>query len=639
MNKIGILLTFLLLSCVLLHAEVRLSHIFSDNMVIQRDKPIVIWGWADKNEPIEITLNDNTVKGKADKQGYWHLTLQSMKYGGPYIIDIKGRKNSISLNNILIGDVWLCSGQSNMQFRVHEAKNAETEITDAHHPNIRAFNVKQEMSFIPANDFSGAWQECTPSTVGDFTAVGYYFARKINEETGIPIGIINSSWGGTEIETWISPDAFAKLPAHYWAKYKDIQLGKDVNMFAKENAEKKQAYHNALKSDPGITQSWYNPKMDKNEWEQIIVPKSWSATELNGTIGYVWFSYDIYLPDADYDVEAELSLGGIDDEDISWVNGVKVGETNKWDTQRLYTVPKNTLESGKNTITVKIFNGSGEGGVYGKPEDMYLQIGNIKYPLAGKWFYKTSVTNREFNYIDFTPNIYPSLLYNAMVNPITQFAIKGVLWYQGESNDRYAYDYRALFPYFINNWRNKWGYEFPFYWVQLANYKAKDEAPQESDWAELREAQSLALALPRTGQAVITDIGEANDIHPCNKQDVGLRLALISLNKDYNKKNIVYSGPTYKSMKIEGNKVIISFDNIGSGLRCTNKYGYIEGFAIAGTDKKYMWAKAYIDGDNVVVYNEYILQPIAVRYAWGNNPDVNLYNVESLPTAPFRTDN
>ena len=642
MTKRTLLLPFFCLLCFAsaLQAEVKLANIFSNNMVLQRDKPIKIWGWADKNEAVEVHLLNQIKKVKADKNGAWIATLNPVSYGGPYTIEVKGKKNSITLNDILIGEVWLCSGQSNMEMAVHgwgSVYNYEQEIKDANYPQIRAFNVVKDISMKPKDNLSGTWQVCSPQTVSEFSAVAYFFARKLNKELNIPVGIINSSWGGTDIETWTSSDAFNSLPEKFRERYKDFKVD-NFDEFAKTNEEHKAKYLNALNNDPGISEKWYEPSFNTSAWNKMQLPQMWENV-IGNVDGIIWFKYNISLPKESEGKAATIDLSVIDDNDIVWINGIKIGETEGYAVKRSYKIPENVLKSGNNTIVVKITDNGGGGGIYGKAEQMYLQVQGKQYPLAGEWQYKEAVTNRMYKFIDISPNMYYSLLYNGMINPITGLAIKGAIWYQGENNASQAYNYRTLFPTMINNWRTKWGYEFPFYWVQLASYTAKDDKPVNSEWAELREAQTMTLSLPQTGEAVITDIGDADDIHPRNKQDVGLRLALIALNKDYGKKDIVYSGPTFKEMNIEGNKAVISYNNTGKGLCVKNKYGYVEGFTIAGADQKFEWAKAYIDGDKVVVYSEKIAKPVAVRYSWANNPDVNLFNQEGLPAAPFRTDN
>lgn len=619
-----------------IYAEVRLPHIFSDNMVIQQNKPIKVWGWADKNETVQVSFLKQVKKVKADKNGKWMVQLNSVSYGGPYTLEVKGKKNTISLNNILVGEVWLCSGQSNMEWSVLSVMNAEKEIAEANYPMIRSFNVKKDMSFSPKTDLDGSWNVCSPQTVGDFTAVGYFFARKLYQDLNIPIGIINSSWGGTDIETWTSGDCFFQLPDKFSARYQNPEIG-DMNEFMKKNDEKKKAFDEAIRNDIGVKEGWHSTSYNSSSWGKMTVPKLWDGKFAN-VDGTIWFRYEITLPAGAAGKAAKINLGTIDDDDITWVNGTKVGETKGHMFGRSYDIPQNILKSGVNTIAVKVTDNAGGGGFWGKAEDMNIEVDGKKYPLAGEWYYKPSAINTDFNYINVSPNMYPTLLYNAMINPIVNFGIKGAIWYQGENNAGAAYNYRTLFPTMINNWRDKWGYEFPFYWVQLANFMAKDDEPKDSEWAELREAQTMTLSLPQTGQAVITDIGEAFDIHPRNKQDVGLRLALNALNKDYGKSDIIYSGPTYKSMVINRDKAIIILDNISDGLVVKSKYGYVEGFTIAGEDKKFVWAKAYVDGNKVIVYSEKIKNPVAVRYSWANNPDVNLYNSVGLPATPFRTD-
>ncbi len=461
---------------------IRLPEVLSDNMVLQGNKEIRIWGWADSGERIKVSFNGQIRKVKTAKNGEWTVTLDPEKYGGPYILRIEGKDHAIELNNILIGDVWFCSGQSNMVWSVSGSKDAEEEIASAKYTEIRSFNVGRKVAFEPATEIHGQWQVCSPETVGSFSAVAYFFARKLFQETNIPIGIINASWGGTEIEPWISGKSFAALPY-----------------------------------------------------------------ELKDHYNYI---------------------------------------------------PENSPDSMK----IKLATGA-------------VEAGKVQ------------------------PNLYPSILYNGMVSPVVNMPIKGVIWYQGENNAHAerSGDYYSLFPCLIRDWRAQWGYEFPFYWVQLANYKPESTLPVESHWAELRDAQHHTLSVPNTGEAVTIDIGEANDIHPRNKQDVGLRLALIALNKTYGQE-VVYSGPVYKSMIITGNKITLDFDHTGSGLMVKNKYSYLQGFAIAGADKRFVWAKAYINKNNqVVVYNDEIASPVFVRYAWSDNPgDANLYNREGLPASPFQ---
>lgn len=620
-----------------LRAEVKVAHIFSDNMVLQQNQPIKIWGVADRNETVEVKFRQQTKKVKADKKGNWSVQLSPETYGGPYTLEVKGKSNVISLNNILIGEVWLCSGQSNMEWTVANSMNAPKEIAQADFPQIRAFNVKKDMSFSPQSDLTGSWDVCSPETVGNFSAVGYFFARKLYQELNIPIGIINSSWGGTDVETWTSGDMFFSLPDKYMARYNQPEFD-NIDDFIKKNEESKKAYDHAFNNDIGLQEGWFKPSYNAGSWNKMSVPKVWDG-ELANADGIIWFRYELTLPDNVAGKKAKIHLSTIDDNDVTWINGTKIGETNGYSAERIYEIPANVLVGGKNAIVVKITDDASIGGFWGDPEKMYLEVDGKPYSVSGEWQYKASAITTDFNFVNTSPNMYPTLLYNAMIHPIIRYPIKGAIWYQGENNAGAAYHYRTLFPAMINDWRAKWGYEFPFYWVQLANFMAKENEPEDCAWAELREAQTLTLSLPQTGQAVITDIGDANDIHPRNKQDVGVRLALHALNKDYGKNNVFCESPTYRSMEISGDKAILSFDHTASGLVCNNRYGYIEGFAIAGADKKFVWAKAWLDGNKVVVSSEKVKNPVAVRYSWSNNPDVNLYNSAGLPVTPFKTDN
>lgn len=639
MKKTGILLLcgLLLTLTMSLQAEVKLSSIFSDNMVFQQQKPIRIWGWANANEKIEISFLKQKKSVKADKNGNWIVEFAPQTYGGPYSLQVKGKSNTVLLENILIGEVWLCSGQSNMEWTMRKGiNNATVEANTANYPQIRSFNVKQALNPEAQSNLDGKWEVCTPSTVVDFSAVAYFFARKLNAELGIPVGIINSSWGGTDIETWMSGEAFNSLPEHFGKRYANLGIT-DFDKLLKEGAERKSQFYAAMNSEPGMAQRWFDPATNVSSWKKMNIPQLWEKV-LPDVDGIIWFRLDITLPEDASGKPAAIQLGPIDDNDVTWINGTEIGKTEGYSLNRQYAIPEGVLKGGANAIVVKVTDPYGGGGLYGNSDNMYLEVNGKKYPLSGSWLYKEAVTNKQYNYIEVTPNMKSSLLYNAMINPIIQFPVRGVIWYQGENNTGNAYDYKTLFPAMINDWRTKWGYEFPFYWVQLANFLAKDNVPQESAWAELRQAQTETLSLSNTGQAVITDIGDANDIHPRNKQDVGLRLALVALNKDYGKQDVVYSGPKFKSMEIKGSKAVISFDFVANGLQTTNKYGYVDGFTIAGADGKFEWAKASIEGDKIVVYSEKVPAPVAVRYSWGNNPDVNLFNTDGLPAVPFKTD-
>ena len=612
-------------------ANVSLPNIFTDNMVLQRDKPLKVWGWADKGENVTVNFNGQKMKTKAAADGSWLIVLNAMNYGGPFEMTVSG-KNNISFKNILIGDVWICSGQSNMEWALKNSNDAQKEIAESNYPMIRLYTVEKETSYHPLKDIKGKWLECNPANSGNSSAVAYFFGRKLYKDLNVPIGLINSSWGGTNIETWISWDIMGKKE-----KYRNgdiAQMEKDKEAMI----EKRRQFIESLKKDKGDEERWFDPSVTTDGWKKIKLPQLWEQTEIGNADGHVWFRKEIELSPSWENKPVLLSLGTIDDNDVTYVNGKQVGATNSYNEVRNYKIPAGLLKNGKNTITIKVEDTGGGGGVYGESNLLFIEQDGQRIPLSGDWEYKVSVTNIALGLRDVGPNSFASLLYNAMIAPIINYAIKGGIWYQGESNAGEGYYYRTLFAEMINDWRGKWGYEFPFFWVQLANFMKPVDVPSDSHWAELRDAQNKTLSLPATGQAVIIDIGETNDIHPRNKQDVGCRLALAAEKVAYGK-DIVYSGPVYHSMTTNGNKIILSFSNIGSGLMAKDRYGYLKGFSIAGSDKKFYWATAVIEGDKIIVSSREVANPVAVRYAWANNPiDANFYNKEGLPASPFRTD-
>jgi len=638
-------LFFLILGHHMTVADVSMPYVFSSNMVLQRNIEIPVWGWASPGERINITLGEQKIRTKAEESGKWFVKLPAMKAGGPYEMIVDG-KNQIRFTNVMIGDVWVCSGQSNMEWRVLQSNNAEDEIASANHPNIRLFTVPNKIDKEPQNNTDPTeWLACTPEVIGSFSAVGYFFGRKLNKDLDIPIGLINTTWGGTESESWTSAESIQDDPdfAEELKKLKSLDMDK-------ANEEREKEFENWLQAfrelDAGYDDGvylWASSDYDYSGWDQMELPGLWEDLGLEGLDGVVWFAKEVDLSDQEIENGFELNLGPIDDSDIVWVNGSKVGETfNIYNRNRRYQVTSEVLKQGVNTIVVRVEDYAGGGGIYGDKNQMYLESNGSKISLAGMWKYKVG-TNKMPSGMprgDFGPNSYPTLLFNAMINPLLPYGIKGAIWYQGESNAGRAYQYRRIFPMMISDWRSHWGQgNFPFLFVQLANFMQPKDPPAESTWAELREAQTMTLSLPSTGMATIIDIGEADDIHPTNKQDVGKRLALSAYKIAYGK-DIVYTGPTYESMKIEGNKVYIKLSNTGSGLDVRDPYGYLKGFTVAGKDKTFHWAKAQkVDDTTVVVYSEMVSAPVAVRYGWADNPhDLNLYNKEGLPANPFRTD-
>lgn len=636
-----------MLSTHLSDAKVILPSVFSDNMVFQQKTNAAIWGKTNPGRTVLVsgTWNNKKYKAIADQQGNWKVNVLTPAYGGPYGVNINDGDLTV-LKNVLIGEVWVCSGQSNMEMPLAgwgQIENYQKEITEGTYPQIRllqAVHVTSNKPLDNAEVTNGGWQPCSPETVKDFSSTAYFFAREIYQKTKIPIGLIHTSWGGTIAEAWTSNETLKQLPDFAQAA-EDI---KNTSEQSKEQYDKKvQEWEvSALTKDAGYSQNkpiWAANDFDASSWKTMALPVLWEKSALPDFDGAVWFRKKVMIPAALAGKDLKLNLGPIDDDDITWFNGIVAGKTSGYNVPRKYSIPGNLVKAGENIITVRVFDGAGGGGIYGDAQDLNITLENQSISLAGDWQYQIGAANKDFPSrpaaID-GPNR-PTVLYNAMINPFTQFAVRGFIWYQGESNAGRAYQYRELFPAMIKDWRKSWGGEAkPFYFVQLANFMKTDSDPVESEWAELREAQLKTLSLPNTGMAVTIDIGNANDIHPKNKQDVGRRLAYIALNKTY-KVNVPYTGPVFQSLKIEGNKVRLTFSGTEGGLKSKGNEP-LTGFAVAGEDKKYHWAKAVIQNNQIIVSSDQIANPIAVRYAWANNPVCNLVNGAGLPATPFRTD-
>ncbi len=635
MNKL-ILLLSIQFCAITTSATITLPPFFSDHMVIQRNKPIRVWGWASPGERVTIKIAYATTKVRAGRNGKFEGMLPAMPGGGPYTLTISG-SNTITINDVLAGEIWICSGQSNMEWELRNTINAEKEISQADFPMIRLFKVSHKTSFTPKENLDGGqWQICTPQTAADFTAVGYYFAKEISRELNVPVGLISSGWGGTDIESWISGDAFFNEKI-----YTPLQGRMPSNIDSILSVKKNRL--NALIQQsqdrlPTAAEEGQFKTVSYNDasWKSMKLPASWENSGFPELDGAVWFRKTFTLND-EPSTNAVLSLGPVDDIDSTFVNGIFIGSTARWDAPRKYSIDKNVLRSGVNVISIKVIDGGGGGGIYGQPGELFLQPGASTISLANDWkFHIAQIQQSEA----IGPNDYPTLLYNAMIHPLIRLPVAGILWYQGENNAGRAAEYHTAFPLLIRNWRAKWKDELPFYFVQLANYAANNGTNQNggSTWAELREAQASALQLPKTGMAVTIDIGEHNDIHPRNKEDVGKRLAAVAMAQTYAKSR-VHAGPVYKSMERQNDGILINFNNAGNGLWAKNKYGYVLGFEIAGEDQVFHFAQAMIRGNQLFVSSEKVKQPVAVRYAWADDPaDANLYNKEGFPASPFRTD-
>ena len=609
-------------------------------MILQRDANVKIWGWAAANEKVNVKFNNKNYKTKAAGDGGWSVLLPPVKAGGPYTITISG-SNTILLKDILFGDVWFCSGQSNMvhQLNIHDVRYAD-EIAKANYSQIRQFWIPTLTNLDGAKvDLpNGSWKPAVGEDVRPFSAVAYFFAKKIYEKYHIPVGIINASVGGTPVEAWTSEEGLKEFPALQSAiqKNKDTAYINGLNRRAFANNRSPQS------KDKGSieTPKWFETNYIPKEWHAINIPGYWEDQGIKDLNGVVWYRKEINIPVSMTGKPAKVFLGRIVDADVLYINGKQVGNTTYMYPQRRYPVPSDLLKAGKNVFVVRVTNNNGKGGfVPDKPYCVFAGTDTID--LKGTWQYKVGevyIPGNGFGGGGISAQNQPTALYNAMVAPVINYAIKGFLWYQGEANTNRAEEYAKLQPALIADWRNKWKQNnAPFLYAQLPGFMDYNYLPSESQWATLRESQLKSLSVPSTAMAVTIDLGEWNDIHPDNKKDVGERLALAAEKMVYGE-NIVYSGPVYQSSKIEGDKIIVSFDHVGSGL-ITNDNEELSEFAIAGADKKFVWAKAKIEGDKIIVWADDKKNPMYVRYAWADNPvNPNFFNKEGLPASPFRTD-
>ena len=620
-------------------AQIKLPAIVRDSMILQRDAPVNIWGWASPGEKISILLNKKKYTVKADTNGRWKTIMSPTKAGGPYTIELNG-KNKITIRNVLFGDVWFCSGQSNMvhQLNIHDVRYAK-EIVEANYPDIRQFwvpnttNLQSPQEDLPYSN----WQEAVGEKVRPFSAVAYFFARKLYETNHVPIGIINASVGGPPIESWTSEEGLKDFNETVAV----IQQNKDTAYISSVIA-KEQNYQPAIHEDLGKAGviKWYEMNYKPSGWRDINIPGYWEDQGIKDLNGVVWYRKEITIPASMTGKNARIFLGRIVDADELYINGTLVGGATYQYPQRRYKILPGVLKPGKNIFVIRVSNTAGKGGfVPDKP--YYLFAGNDTIDLKGTWQYKVGEVyplQETKPGPPFRLQYQPTALYNAMIAPVTNYTIKGFCWYQGEGNIHTAEEYTKLLPALISDWRTQWQQtSLPFLIVQLPGFSDYNYYPSESNWAILREAQLKTLTVANTALTVAIDLGEWNDIHPDNKKDVGERLALAALKLAYNK-NIVSSGPLYQSSEIAGDKIIVHFSNTGSGL-VTNDEEAPGDFAIAGADKKFVWATATIEGDNIIVTSDKIKKPLYVRYAWADNPvHPNVYNKEGLPASPFRTD-
>lgn len=634
-----------------------LHPLFADDMVLQRDIRAPIWGWARPGDKIVVKV-DGQPTGQpalAESDGRWMAKIGPFAAGGPHSIVVEGNGQSAKLTNVLFGDVWLCTGQSNMNWPVRLSLNADEEVKNANDPEIRSFTASFYSSLVPMKLPPPAkWEVCTPEFARNFTAVGYFFARQIRATQKVPIGIIHSSAGATAAEAWVSGEVLRReMPYDFPSRFDELDKliapgGPNFDYF--RELEKWTAG-----VDPGSAERKYvsDPQLNTDNWLDISVPKPWEETglaPLKDFDGLVWFRQVIDIPEAWMGEDLSLVLSVINDNDIVWLNGELIGSTQVPGT-RTYRVGSKLVRIGKNVLVVAVLNSKGPGGFCSGPANMLLQpainAGNRRLSLAGTWKARPAIAMADLKTPFPTPQVshYKMItsLYNGMIAPLTPFAIKGALWYQGEANGPFWLQYRRLLPTLIGDWRQRFEVgDFPFLIVSLANLNQLQTKPVEPGWAEIRESQWRTVRrVPNTGLAMTIDIGDPTNIHPRNKQEVGRRLSLVARHLVYGEKDLVYSGPEFTEMQTEppkGDKIRLYFKHVGGGLTIKPGDEKLTGFVIAGADKNFVFADAVIEGDTIVVSSPEVPLPKYVRYGWAWNPLVNLYNKAGLPAITFRTD-
>lgn len=624
MKKIVVAVFFCLVQTVF--AQISLPYIFSDNMVLQRGQKIPVWGFSSPNETIKVAFKKQLKETKANEKGEWMVYLNQEKAGGPYLLTVSG-KNKITFKNVLIGDVWLASGQSNMEWNLAATEGYDNELNQTKFPLIRHIKINKKINSLPQNNVTEThWDVANKQTIGDFSAVAYHFAKKMYQEKGVPVGIINSSWGGTVIESWIPREAFEQSP--YFKEMISKMPKVDIEQLEQNNIAEKTILMESLTQEKisdfsannFLTETSTSPKAEIN------VPQAWEEQGYKSLDGIIWVKKTIVLAENDVKKDATLYLGKIDDADTTFFNGKEVGGMKQWSDERIYTISKEFLKVGENTIAIKITDTGGGGGLWDNSEDIKLVTSDRTLPLKGKWKFGIEKIFSAIN-----QNEFPSLIYNSMIYPFIKTRISGVVWYQGESNVERAEEYEKTFPLLINSWREKFGKNLPFYFVQLATFNNDGNSNEGCPWAELRDVQTQALSLKNTGMAVTTDVGNPTDIHPRNKKPVGERLANLAL------KNGIYS-PVLKSYTVKGDKIEVTLT--GKSMLIAKDQQSLRGFEIAGKDQVFYPATASIVNNKLVVTSDKVSNPTAVRYGWkADNSELNLFTKELLPVSPFRTDN
>jgi len=627
--------------------------LFAEHAVLQRGVKVPVWGWSQPGARITVRFAGQEKEAVTEADGKWMVYLDALTPSPePRPLEISSRDDAqtVLINDVLVGDVWLCAGQSNMEMGIG-ACNATQDIARADLPQLRLLTVPHLAALEPVAAVPCRWRRCTPETVADdgwggFSAVAFFFGRDLHRRLGIPIGLIQSSWGGTVAEAWTSPESLQPL-SDFESRLEQLAAARALQASGSNYEQVFEQW--CLRNDPGTRQRWFQPDQTPEKevagWKTVNLPQPFEQAGLPGFDGIVWFRREFELPKGWTSKRLALGLGPVNDIDTTWLNGVRVGQMNRHDRNRIYRLPATAVKAGRNTLVIRVLDTGGAGGFTGQPEQMFVAVTGERQAerisLAGAWHMRDSASLAELPppppVSDAANPNACTVLYNGMIAPLLPCAIRGAIWYQGESNTDRAYQYRRLLPALIHDWRQHFGAgDFPFYIVQLPNFQPAYPQPRDSAWAELREAQALtASSVPNCGLAVTIDIGDADDMHPKNKREVGRRLALCALANTYGQK-LAWSGPWFKAMTPADHGLRLTFDHTEGGLIARGSK--LTGFAIAGEDRRFAWAEASIDGDDVIVSSPKIFHPVAVRYAWDDNPVCNLHNGAGLPAVPFRTD-
>jgi sialate O-acetylesterase len=611
------------------------SPLFADHMVLQRGKLNTIWGWSDPGDRVTLTIGKHTATGVAGADRRWQVKVEPPTVGGPYEVKISGHE-TVELHDVLVGDVWLCGGQSNMEFALKGARNGAEEVKTADHPEIRFFTVSGKPAYRHVDVVGGTWKVVSPETADRISAVAYYFARRVQKEIHVPIGLVIDAVGGTPAEAWTSASAIRSL--HDF----DVPMAELDRLTASHAPE----YGNYVMHwyddyDTGIKENWETAGFDDAAWKTVNVPGGFKDLGLPGTPAVAWFRRVVELPDPIPAGRTAIFLGSIERMDTVWLNGQPVGGSAWVENPRVYPLREGVLKPGRNVIAIRVLKTKPDGGFLGKPEELHITLGDGKViPLAGEWKGRISVDARPPHSLPIGYEnwpVMPTVLYNGMLAPVAPLAITGALWYQGEQNSDRGYQYRKILPVMIADWRRLFGQgDFPFYIVSLPEFEHRSETPKDSTWAETRESQAMTAAeVPNTCLAITIDTGDPDNLHPTEKEPVGDRLALCALAKHYGR-DVVYSGPVMSSVDRRPDSIVIHFKHAEGGL--VVKGTKLEEFDIAGADRKWYRAEARIDGDSVVVSSPSVPHPLEVRYAWQSNPPATLFNGAGLPAGPFRTD-